>query len=142
MSNLYTGRREDDLWKACIADYRFYRSSLLNFRPGTIDPIGTSTYNEVFRGAVPQMQQSKVCGVPAVAVELDTDGFAFPDGFDTVLGEDTAFTVEYLGWPQDRGSGVYLALLGQNTAADPYVGLADNNLITINFGAGALRGDA
>lgn len=140
MGNLYTGYTERELWDTCVADYRFYRNSLLNFRPNTIEGLGVGTDGEIF-DQTDSPDQGKVCGLTSIAVEEVAHHFDFPDDFDTVLGEDTAFTIEYLGWPQDRAEGDYQALMGEAGSTDPYLGLNENNRVEIDFGAGAQQAD-
>lgn len=137
MSNIYTGRLDMELREACVADYRFFRNSLLNFAPGSVDPIGQGLYHELFRDTPVMPWQGKVLGHPCVTVETGVESFAFPDGLDVYLGEDTAFTVEFLSVPQDRGDlAAFLAFMGQATAANPYFGIGQNNRVYIDFGAG------
>ena len=132
----YYGRSLDELWALCSAEYRFYRNSLRNFRPDNIGAgTGVADIAEYLIDAVNQPKQSIALNLPAMCVDSVTGHFNFPQNFDDVMGAESAFSLEYYGVIQDRGiPDNYMALVGENAAATPYIGLRDGNLVEVNFG--------
>lgn len=134
MGTQYYGRSWDEIMKLCDAEFRFYRNSLRNFRPG-IGGAGVADIAEYLVDAVNQPKQSICLNLPAFCIDSTTAHFNFPANLDDNLGSEAAFTVEYYGVVQDRGiPDNYMALIGESGAATPYIGLRDGNLVEVNFG--------
>lgn len=130
MTNQYTGRSLNEIYELCQAEYRFYRNSLRNFRPADVADMG-----EYLNDGNTSPKQSLCLGMPAMCIDHDTANFAFPVGFDDVMGSEDEFTIEYCGVVQDRYiENTYIALIGESGSANPYIGLRDDNRVELNFG--------
>lgn len=138
MTNIYTGRSDMELRELLVGDYRFFKNNLVNYAPGVLGNIGDGPLNEdIFANTPVSPWQAKVTGVPCLTVETGVESLGFPTNLDNYLGEDTAFTAEFVSWPQTRSdAAAYLAFLGETNATDPYVGIGINNRVYIDFGAG------
>jgi len=136
MGNQYYGRSWNELMELCTAEYRFYRNSQRNFRPANIGAgTGVADMGEYLIDADNVPKQSVCLGMPAFCVDYPTAHFNFPQNFDDTMGAEDAFTLEYLGVVQDRLiPDRYMALVGEDGAATPYVGIRDDNLVEMDFG--------
>jgi hypothetical protein len=133
MGNQYYSFSLENLRKACEAEFRFYRNSLRNFRPGNVADIG-----EYLVEAANTPKQASAMGYPTICIEGATQHFDFPAGMDDFMEAEGAFALEYLGLPADRDptltNSTYLALVGESAAADPYVGLRIDRRVIMDFG--------
>ncbi|MHC4643875.1 MAG: hypothetical protein ACYTBJ_00135 [Planctomycetota bacterium] len=132
MTMQYTGRSWDTIMASCAAEYRFYRNSLRNFRPASVEDL-----LELLINNVNNPKQSICHNMPAMCIDHTSAHFNFPNNLDLILADEAEFTIEYFGHVQDRGTpnGSYLALLGEQGSANPYIGLLENNTVRVNFGA-------
>jgi hypothetical protein len=136
----------DVLMGLCEAEFRFYKNSLRNFRPGNIGAgTGVDDLVELLPDADTAPKQSMALGLPAMCIDHATAHFDFPTNFDDVMGVAASWTIEYLGVVQDRvllAPATYFALLGEGAAASPYIGLTNDNLVDINLGVQRISTDS